>query len=483
MANKTCFVQHQISDRMDVHYYNPEYYQVVDDLRRIEHDNEALSLCVLGDLLLEETEGVTGGQTPLGAAYVARGVPFLRVQNVRENRLSLESVVFIDMQTHESLLARSKLKPNDVLLTITGSYGLSTVISQEDLPANINQHMVRLRVDTHRIDPRYLALFLNSKLAKIQMDRLCTGSTRPALAYHAIKQIIVLFPTKLQRQLEITEKVSLTQKKGFIKIQRSEKQKKQYDQIVLSTLGLQIPDKPISKSFIINAINDRLEVKWYYEHYIQILKILDKQNAIKLSDIEHSLTFGTSVRTDRHGTIPCLQINMITRFGINLQNIRFISNELYGDVIKNVRLKQDDILITRSGSVGICAHMTSELEGYTYGSYMIRLRMSDEYKKVLLPKYLCIYLNSILGAAQFERLKTGSSQYNINNEQIKQIKVIIPDVQTQRSIIRKITTLLKRVSVSREDGERVLDNARMQFIRHIQPTLHTYSSVRKFAQI
>lgn len=463
-------MQHQIADRLDVHYYNPEYYRVVDDLRRIEHDNEELSLCVLGDLLLDGTEGVTGGQTPLGAAYVANGVPFLRVQNVRENRLSLENVVFIDLETHESLLARSKLKPNDVLLTITGSYGLSAVISQEDLPANINQHMVRLRVDAHRIDPRYLALFLNSKLAKVQMDRLCTGSTRPALAYHAIKQIIVLFPTKPQKQSQIIKKVLRTQKNGFMKIQKSEEQKRQYDQIVLSTLGLQVPVKSVPKSFVINAIDDRLEVKWYYERYLQILKMLDEHDAVKLSDVGHSLTFGTSVRTDRHGTIPCLQINMITRFGVNLQNIRFISNELYGDVVKNVRLMQDDILITRSGSVGICAHVTSELEGYTYGSYMIRLRMSDEYKKILLPKYLCIYLNSILGAVQFERLKTGSSQYNINNEQIKQIKVIVPDVQTQRSIVRKITALLERVNGLREDGESILDDARMQFVGHIRPT-------------
>ena len=468
LASKACFIQHQIADRIDVHYYNPKYYQVMSDLSRIYNSDKTLSLCTLEDLLLKGKQGITGGHTPRGALYINDGVPFLRVQNVRENRLIIDNVAFINTQTHESSLARSQLKTNDILLTITGSYGISAVVLPEHLPANINQHVARLRVDTSKIDPRYLTLFLNSQLAKIQMDRLCTGSTRSSLTYPAIKQITVLFPIELQKQTRIVDKIQAVQSVGFTKIQESDRQKEMYDQIVLSELDLQIPDNPTPKYFVVERIDDRLEVKWYYERYLKILDILKEKNAIMLNDIKPTLTFGTSARSDRYGTIPCLQTNMTTRFGIDLQNIRFISDEQYGDIITNMRLKTDDLLITRSGTVGICTHVAPELEDYTYGSYMIRLRMRDKDRQTLIPQYLCIYLNSILGRVQFEKLKTGSSQYNINSGQIKQIKIIIPNIQTQHSIITKITSLLENVNNLRVEGEEILDDARKQFISHVQ---------------
>jgi restriction endonuclease S subunit len=88
-------------------------------------------------------------------------------------------------------------------------------------------------------------------------------------------------------------------------------------------------------------------------------------------------------------------------------------------------LKEGDILIARSGTyVGLCAAVGTGLENFVYGSYMIRLRLSD--MSEFNAKFLAIYLNSRFGQMQFDRLKTGSLQFNINIRQIRDI--IIPKI-------------------------------------------------------
>lgn len=469
MIEPTCFIQSQIDNRIDVHYYNPDYYNMMKKLTNISNNDNKFSLYKINDLLLNERFPLTGGMTPKNANYVDDGITFLRIQNIRENKLVLDHVKFIEKRIHEKPLKRSQLKTNDVLLTITGTYGISAIVPKDILPANINQHVVLLRVNLNKIDPRYILLFLNSKLAKIQMDRMVTGGTRPALDYPSIKDIEILFPTKLSTQITLINKIHNLQQSGSNKLSKSYDYEKMYDKIILEELNITIPDESSVKTFVIDYDDDddRLDARWNYPYYSKILKILNDNDAKKLVKFKPKLTYGASTTSDYYDTVPFLRINNLRRFNIDLQDIKFISSELHKNKIANLQLQKDDILIARSGSVGLCGYITSKLENYVYGSYMIRLRMPEQAKKILLPKYLYIYLNSILGQLQFEKLKTGSLQYNINAKQIKEIYIIIPDKSTQQTIIDKINNLLTNVSTLKEEGNVMITKSKNQFLKAI----------------
>jgi restriction endonuclease S subunit len=86
-------------------------------------------------------------------------------------------------------LKRSQLKENDVLMTITGRVGNAAIVKNDVLPANINQHIVRLRIQSSDVRPEYLAIFLNSSLGLALSNRAVTGGTRIALDYGAIRAI------------------------------------------------------------------------------------------------------------------------------------------------------------------------------------------------------------------------------------------------------------------------------------------------------
>src|SRR5699024_1098458 len=64
---------------------------------------------------------IGSGKTPRGGSevYEEEGIPFLRSQNIHFDGLRLDDVVYIDSETHKDM-SSTAIKPNDVLLNITG---------------------------------------------------------------------------------------------------------------------------------------------------------------------------------------------------------------------------------------------------------------------------------------------------------------------------------------------------------------------------
>lgn len=195
--------------RLDAQFFNPRYFSSINSLEKIAQER-GWKVIPLKDLLSTPVkEALTGGATPLGAAYPDEGPKFIRVQNVRPNRLvwNSEEDACIDTHTHTILLKRSQLREDDVVFTITGSYGVAAVVPDNFGEANINQHSVRIRVNKVIIVPQYLSVFLNSDLCRPQIDRSVTGSSRLALDYTAIKELKILVPPDKDEQRKIAKTV------------------------------------------------------------------------------------------------------------------------------------------------------------------------------------------------------------------------------------------------------------------------------------
>jgi restriction endonuclease S subunit len=181
------------SGRADAEYYKRKYLNLLSYVE--EKPN----------VTLDEIATFSGGATPLGAKYLDEGIPFLRIQNVGENRLVMDDVAYIDEAVHTGLLKRSQLAPRDVLITITGRIGTSAVVPDDLKQGNINQHIVRMRLKSKVINPYYLAAFMNSVGGKLQTERESYGTTRDALPYYCLARIRVLkADAGLQNEIERT---------------------------------------------------------------------------------------------------------------------------------------------------------------------------------------------------------------------------------------------------------------------------------------
>ena len=113
--------------RLDASYHHPRFLKALRALNQGIGDKT-----ILGTILLD----ISGGATPRAgdaALYASDGIKFLRILNVKPNRIELTDLNFIREEVHEGLLKRSQLIANDVLMTITGRVGTAAVVSDDHL--------------------------------------------------------------------------------------------------------------------------------------------------------------------------------------------------------------------------------------------------------------------------------------------------------------------------------------------------------------
>lgn len=151
--------------------------------------------------LREISEKVNSGKTPLGgeAVYVNEGIVFIRSQNVINDRLELDNVTYIPEEIHEGM-KNSIVKPNDILLNITGaSLGRSCVVPQNFKTGNVNQHVCIIRTDVDN-DPRFIQPILSSPKGQATIVSLQTGSGREGLNFESIKNFQPFLPSLPEQQ-------------------------------------------------------------------------------------------------------------------------------------------------------------------------------------------------------------------------------------------------------------------------------------------
>jgi type I restriction enzyme S subunit len=140
---------------------------------------------------------IGSGKTPKGGSqvYVDSGVLFIRSQNVYDDGLRLDDVVYIDEDT-DIEMQNTRVKPKDVLLNITGASIGRTCIVPDNLPkANVNQHVCIIRLSV-RCVPEYISYYFKSNSIKEQTLSLETGSSREGLNFEQVGNLIVAVPSK-----------------------------------------------------------------------------------------------------------------------------------------------------------------------------------------------------------------------------------------------------------------------------------------------
>ncbi len=148
---------------------------------------------------------ITKGTTPRGgnAAYVDSGIGFLRAENVvGYNKLNLTNLKFITEDLHNSVLSRSQLKKNDLLITIAGTLGRTATVTEDVLPLNANQAVSIVRL----IDDRflnYIVYSLNSPIIQSRYTSAKKVTAIPNLTLEIIRDTFLPLPP-LAEQKRIT---------------------------------------------------------------------------------------------------------------------------------------------------------------------------------------------------------------------------------------------------------------------------------------
>ena len=138
---------------------------------------------------------VTSGSRGWAQYYSSTGSRFIRSFDVQMNFISSHDAVFVNApRTAEA--DRARVRPGDVLLTITGSrIGRVACVGELREDAYISQHVAIIR-PTDSLLPEFLSFYLSLPSGgQRQIEKMQYGQTKPGLNLNQIREFEVPIPT------------------------------------------------------------------------------------------------------------------------------------------------------------------------------------------------------------------------------------------------------------------------------------------------
>jgi len=132
--------------RMDAEYYKKEYIFDKNLITQLPNDklkNLTKSILSFGAYSLNNF-----------VEYQDKGVPFIRVANMKDGRIDFSDMRYITESVHQ-LLWKSAVKPETVLVCMVGSIGEIAITSKKcKYPINSNQNIAKIQTN-QKINPYF----------------------------------------------------------------------------------------------------------------------------------------------------------------------------------------------------------------------------------------------------------------------------------------------------------------------------------------
>ena len=161
----------------------------------------------LGELPIYVSDGNYGELYPKQEELLEQGVPFIRVNNLKNSKISFKEMKYISKELHQILLS-GHLIESDILVCTRGEIGIVAYVDYKFNGANINAQLCLLRIkDKNIIIPHFLLHSLNSYNIQKQFKELQTGSALKQLPKKNLSKLIFNIPC-LEEQQKITDFLS-----------------------------------------------------------------------------------------------------------------------------------------------------------------------------------------------------------------------------------------------------------------------------------
>lgn len=441
----------ELEGRLDTDYYRPKISALEKKVR--QKTNKKLK-----DFIIRIASGATPSVQEEARFYGTKdnGIPFLRVQNLNvSGELSLDDVKYINQETHNEYLKRSQVSDHDLLVKITGVGRMAIAsVAPSDFDGNTNQHMVVIKTGSQE-QSRYLANYLNLDIIEALATRRATGATRPALDYLALKSIPVIenIDFSLLKEAEAQKQQKEQQAQALLD---------GIDGYLLKGLGITLPkqdnrlEKRIFSVPFSEVTGKRLDVFYNSPNHTikhESLKST-KYNLLKIKDIATALLNGKEFREYSESGFRYLRVSDLDKFDISNHNPRYI--ELL-NFPESIRLSKSDILISRSGSLGLVSVVTDEVLNSVLSSHIFKLSLDT---KKVVPDYIEIYLRSSLGQFQFFQKNNGGIIPELNQSALKDISVIVPPLVKQTEIAAHVTQIRAQAKQLQAEAANLLATAK-----------------------
>lgn len=170
----------------------------------------------------------------------------------------------------------------------------------------------------------------------------------------------------------------------------------------------------------------------------------------KLGDICSKPQYGWTSPASHTGNLKYLRTTDISSGKINWRTVPYCA-KVPEDIAKYT-VRENDILVSRAGSVGISYRIETHSDNAVFASYLIRFKPLEN---ITNSKYIEFYLKSHLYWQSISEFTSGIAVPNVNASKLASLDIPLPPLNEQRRIVAKLEKLLAKVESSKQRLERI----------------------------
>lgn len=437
------------ASRFDAEYFKPEYLKIEKKLINLNikslNDDE-VSLVFDGNHL-KITDSFSDDKN---------SIPYYRGQDVSGFFLEDVNPLRIKEETYNlGWMKRSHFKENDILLSIVGTVGNLSMVTDRISKSTGSCKLAILR--PQKIKPGYLVGFLLSKYGQKQIERNTRGAVQKGLILQDFKFIKVFMPEK-----DFQNRLSDMILKSIEVNRKSKKLYQEAEQLLLQELGLvnYKPKHNLTFETTKKAIDQakRLDSEYFQPKYEEIIKKIEKYEG-GFDIVKNILNFNKKnffpKKEEFYNYIPLSKVS-------NNGEIEIPEKELGKELPTRARrkVKKGEIILSSiSGSLETSAIIEEKHENFivSNGFYVF-----DSEK--INPETLLMLFKSQIMIELLQRISKGAilGGYDLTTFEKIKIPLIKPQIQT------KIAEKIQESHKLRKESKELLEEAKRKVEEEIE---------------
>ncbi len=373
--------------------------------------------------LMDLCNGITDGSHNPPTGGEKSDYLMISSKNVFDDQITLDDPRFLSREQFEQEDKRTRIKPGDVLMTIVGTVGRTAVVSRDIGNITLQRSVAVLHVNEEICYSRYLMYLLRSK--KQLFDSEAHGVAQKGIYLKQLSNTYIDIPDRL-KQLEVIN--------------------------ILDRVQYLINERTVELSKLENLIKARFVEMFGDESNPFQWPIINVEDVANVS-------VGVVIKPAQYYTDAEHGVKAFRSLNIGPMTIKdgdwvYFSYEGNDKNVKS-QLKENDLLIVRSGAPGTACVVPKQYEGCN--AIDIIIARPDTIK--INPYYLCTYTNMPHGKRQIEEGTGGAAQQHFNVGKYNKLRLMSPPLELQNEFVN----FMSQVDKSKVVVQKALNEAQLLF--------------------
>jgi type I restriction enzyme, S subunit len=431
--------------------FDPEYFQkqnLEDELLMASEPNRYISFDDLGIKI-----DASAFYPSIEEYYGSGDLPFLRVSDV-DTFIDFDGSIRIPSELCTRYSTLQRVDKGDIILTKGGSIARVGLITQISA---VSRDLIFL--NTSRLDELniiFLYLYFQTAFFNRILLRSSSQTAQPHLTITLVRKLkIVVVGEALKTKCTAIVKQAFAQREYVIN------QSKRAEQMLLKVLGLEGWQPPEPLTYVRRAsdafVAERLDAEHFQPKFDNLIEAIQTRKIPldRLGNIIMPIKNGYDFRDFMDIGTPYIRVGDIKNYRIDIEGAARIPINTK-DIGKDISLQVSDVLFTRKGSFGNAAPVREGEQHSVISSEIMLIRRKKDHEQYILPEFLALFFNSIVGNYQAEKWAHGAAFYSISQDDLNKFLVPILSLEDQS----RIKETVNNAELARRNANHLLEHAK-----------------------